>query len=201
MTALIWKELNFYKKKLSSIRSLFILGMFILLAFLDVKIDMLQLTSYMIACTSLFMYNVFLDEDYEILFSFKYTIKSVILVKNTCLFIVSLLMNLAFLVFYYVYKGLSFRFLTITLDHVGIVSIVVFFIMVYFSLLFMSTFLFLLGRKSSYITFIPLTVVLISNFLNFPYWINIILSLAFLLVSLVTVSNTTKEKVIRSMSL
>ena len=35
MTALIWKELNFYKKKLSSIRLLFILGMFIFLALLE----------------------------------------------------------------------------------------------------------------------------------------------------------------------
>ena len=65
----------------------------------------------------------------------------------------------------------------------------------------MSTFLLILGKKSSYITFIPLVVVLISNFLKFPYWVNIILSLTFLLVSLVTISNTTKERVIRSMSL
>lgn len=201
MTALIWKELNFYKKKLSSIRLLFILGMFILLAFLDVKIDMLQLTSYMIACISLFMYNVFLDEDYEILFCFKYTIRSIMFIKTTFLFIISLLINFAFLGFYYIYKGFSLKFLTIPLDYIGIVSLVVFFMMVYFSLLFMSTFLLILGKKSSYITFIPLVVVLISNFLKFPYWVNIILSLTFLLVSLVTISNTTKERVIRSMSL
>lgn len=201
MTALIWKEVNFYKKKLTSIRLLFILGMFILLAFLDIKINMLRLTYYIIACTSLFMYNVFLDEDYEILFSLKYTIKSIVLVKNTCLFIVSLLINLAFFGFYYIYKGFSFQFLAITMDYIGIVSLVVFCIIIYFSLLFMSAFLLLLGKKSSYITFIPLAVILISNSLNFPYWVNLVLSLAFLLISSITISNTTKEKVIRSMSL
>jgi len=201
MTALIWKELNFYKKKLSSIRLLFILGMFIFLALLDIKIDMLQLTSYMIACISLFMYNVFMDEDYEILFSFKYTVKSVVLVKTTCLFIISLLINLSFLGFYYVYKGFSFQFLTVSLDYIGTVSLVVFFIMVYFSLLFMAAFLLFLGKKSSYITFVPLIIVLISNFFKFQYWFNIILSLTFFLVSLATISNTTKEKVIRNMSL
>lgn len=202
MKALIWKEIQFYRKNLNSVRSFFILVMFVLLAFLDTKIDVLQITCYVIACASLFTYNVFLNEDYENLLSLKYTVKSVIISKTTCLLVVSLLINFIFIVFYYIYKGLSLDFLNFSLNKDGMISLLGFLIVIYSSLLFMATFLLLLGKKSSYMTFVPLGVVLVSNILHFSLLINTFLALILLFISIFTISHLTKEKVItRSMSL
>lgn len=202
MRALVWKEIKFYIDSVKSIRMIFVLGMFALSALLNVKIDILQITCYIIACASLFMYNVFLNEDYENLLSFKYSVKSIILLKTICLFIVSLVVNIIFLAFYYVYKGLSLDFLNFPLNAENLMILGSFLILTYVSLIFMAALLLLLGKKSSYFTLIPLEVVLISNFLHFSFMVNVLLTIVFIFISGLIIKNLTKEKVvIRSMSL
>jgi len=202
LRALVWKEIKFYIDSVKSIRMIFVLGMFALSALLNVKIDILQITCYIIACASLFMYNVFLNEDYENLLSFKYSVKSIILLKTICLFIVSLVVNIIFLAFYYVYKGLSLDFLNFPLNAENLMILGSFLILTYVSLIFMAALLLLLGKKSSYFTLIPLEVVLISNFLHFSFMVNVLLTIVFIFISGLIIKNLTKEKVvIRSMSL
>lgn len=197
MEPLIWKELNIYKQSLKSIRFALICIFILYVVLMRAKMGISEVSLYIILCGTT-LSSVFVPDEYcETLLSSKFTVRQIVFATATCLLVVSLLINLIFVILYYVYNGFALIHQQFDLSQNGILTLVGLISLIYSSFCLEFGLISRFGNKVVRVTLLNIGLLYWFSFAHYHYTIIFLTAIALMAINEAVLYKLSREEVIR----